>query len=97
MKGIRYVTACAVLAATVVCWGIGVTSAAADTSELGRPNAVHAIRDTKVDTRLTPAQRARAQRAEAIRQRKSSRQFILDVAAGKEPASSGSADKGGGK
>ena len=83
-----------IMAVTALFWGgINVTCAGADQSEKQPKNAknaheYHAIRDPKVDPKLSPEQRARVQRDAAIKNRDNSRKFIQNVMAGKESASS---------
>jgi hypothetical protein len=83
-----------VIAVIGLFWGgINVTSAGADQSEkqlkdIKNAHEYHAIRDTKVDPKLSPKERARVQRDAAIKNRENSRKFIQNIIAGKESASS---------
>ena len=80
-----------VVAVTALLWG---NVAMADTAATAQPNAVHAIRNPNVDPKLSPAQRARAQRQASINKSKATKKFIQSVVEGKQPASS---DNGGAK
>ena len=83
-----------VMAVTALFWGgITVTCAGADQSEKQLKDAknsheYHAIRDTKVDPKLSPKERARVQRDAAIKNRDNTRKFVQNTIAGKGPASS---------
>jgi len=83
-----------IMAVTALFWGgINVTWAGADQSEKQAKDAkntheYHAIRDPKVNPKLSPKERARVQRDAAIKNRENSRMFIQNIMAGKEPAAS---------
>jgi hypothetical protein len=96
-----------IAAMALLLMGIDVTSAAANSSEAKQKNSqadkpknthdLHKIRDPKVDSTLSPKQRARMQRDAAIKKRQDSKKFVQDVAEGKQPASSNQTEGGGAK
>jgi hypothetical protein len=91
-----------VLAVAALFWGgINVTCAGADQGadqkdkhHAKNSHEYHAIRDPRVDSNLTPKQRARVQRETAIKNRADARMFIQNVMEGKQPAA---ASEGGAK
>ncbi len=82
-----------VMAAGIFLQGISVAHADTDTKGEQRMHP-HAIRDPRVDSNLTPAQRARLQRDASVKRRHAVKQLIHDVAEGKQPAASDHREQG---
>jgi hypothetical protein len=72
-RAVLLVASC--LPAVLLLCGAGAGPALADSP----PNARYAIRDPKVDSRLSPAARARAQRAAAIKKKQDLTRYIQSV------------------
>jgi hypothetical protein len=85
-----------VATATVLVWGSGVSHAERVFSAADRLHP-DAIRDQKVDRNLSPAARARLQRAAAIKKKKDTQKFIQELVQADQPAASPKTGKGGAK
>jgi hypothetical protein len=88
-RGSKWIAVVLLLGAPPLAWGAGPHSAGAQ----GSP---YAIRDHKVDSKLTPAARARAQRAADIKRRHDLKKSIDQVQQAKA-ADAGQSGKGGAK
>jgi hypothetical protein len=93
-KRLRFLpgTALAVLTALLL-WG-GAAHAQRSVQTYRNAQTAHAIRDRKVDPKLSPVARARAQKLAAVKKKHDAQKFIDGVVQGEQAAASGTKEKG---
>jgi hypothetical protein len=91
-RGSKWLAVVLLLGAPPLAWGAGPPSAS--TAAQGNP---YAIRDHKVDPKLSPAARARAQRAADIKRRHDLKKSIEQVQQAKSADAGQPGSKGGAK